>query len=99
MSEGTTHRQTAVNFNTVLLFVLLGVFGWLCVTTLETSKAMIRMEAIVQNLPNNFPSRVELETKLNEVNAAIVSVRARVAEIEMMFRRERPTTTPTTTRK
>ena len=78
MSEHTTQRQSAVNLNTILLAVLLGVFGWLCKTSLETSNAVIRLETLIQN----YPSRMEVETKLNEVNASLALVRTRLSEID-----------------
>lgn len=92
MSENNTQRQSAVNLNTILLFVLLGVFGWLCHTAFVTSNSVIRLETTIQN----FPSRMEVDTRMHELNAALLTVRARIAEVEtqlIQLRRERPSTT------
>lgn len=89
MSDNSTYRQSSVNLNTILLFVLLGVFGWLCHTTIVTSNSVIRLEAIL----GNFPSRMEFETKINEI-------RTRLNELDttlLQLKRERSTIPKTTT--
>lgn len=86
MSEHT--KQSAINLNTILLFVLLGVFGWLCHTTFVTSNAVIRLETLMQN----FPSRAEFETKLNDLNITLLNLRARLVEVDaalLNMKRER----------
>jgi hypothetical protein len=84
-------KNIAVNLNTFLLSVLLGVFAWLGKTTLATNDSVIRLEALIANVP----TRLEVETKLNEVNATIANVRTRLAEVEtklMTMQSTRPTT-------
>lgn len=76
MSDQT--KQSAVNLNTILLCVLLGVFGWQLHTTFTTSNSVIRLEMAVQN----FPSRVEFETKITELNLNILNLRTKLTEID-----------------
>jgi len=70
-------QKTAVfNLNSIMLTVLLAVGGWIGVTVLKTSDAVIRLETLVLQ----FPSRIELETKLNEINAVMIRIQSRIQE-------------------
>jgi hypothetical protein len=69
---------TRANFNTILLFVLLGVLGFVGYTSVEVSKDVAAIKA-------SQVSRSEIDTKIRDMEVKLESVRADYATLKVQL--------------
>ena len=69
---------TRANFNTILLFVLLGVLGFIGFTSVEVGKDVAAIKA-------SQVSRSEIDTKFRDMDVKLESVRADYAALKVQL--------------
>lgn len=86
-------KVTSINFNTVLMFVLLGLIGWLGYTTFDNSKTLAAQAAInVESWKHVNESLNEIKAKLNdavtrrEFDSKTIQTETRLSELTIRLR-------------
>jgi len=67
------------NINTILLSVVLAVLGWLGMTVVESSKAIIRLDAVLTARTDEFG---RIERQLDEMRTHLNAVELDMARIK-----------------
>jgi predicted negative regulator of RcsB-dependent stress response len=91
MSE--ERKVTAINFNTVLMFVLLGLIGWLGYTTFDNSKTLSAQAAVnSESWKHVNENLTEIKRKLDdavtrrEFDAKTIQTETRLSELTIRLR-------------
>lgn len=78
MANQDPQEPTRANFNTILLFVLLGVLGFIGFTSVEVSKDVAAIKA-------SQISRSEIDTKMRDMEIKLEGVRADYAALKVQL--------------
>lgn len=76
--NGDETNLTRANFNTILLFVLLGVLGFVGFTSVEVSKDVAAIKA-------SQVSRSEIDTKMRDMDVKLEALRADYASLKVQL--------------
>ena len=89
MAADETRKLLGMNFNTVLMFALIGLVGWMAA---ETRSNSLKLASVETRQSTQADSLARLETKLDgnigrrEYDAEIASIKTKLAEISIRLR-------------
>jgi len=99
----TSNEKKNVNFNSVLMFIVLGVLGWLGVETRATSLGLAEMRTaqnmisrsnseafgrMEDHLNNSVPRR-EFDLRIVAIEARLTEINVRLHELDLVIKRNR----------